>query len=458
MALVVNSGWCGQVLSPTGKIEHFAVRFFIWSVQAFLILMAVLWGWVGATRRGKMQCLVLTVACVFCFFFLLFGIQVVGNLTQKEPITAMSRVLLPQFSDEPWAEEYWVEFSRKGRRFRPYYLWRSRKQKGKYINVDSHGVRKTWNPDTKNKSLNIWFLGGSTTWGSGARDDYTIPSQVSRMLDEAGIKAKVTNFGDTGYVFSQEIIYLMEALRLRDAPDLVIFYDGANDVYTPYQSGYPGVFMNYRRFLDATNLIRRRERYSFLQNMYVSLTDALERHFHLYRIVNALPERLRDKEHRNLVEADFPETFEDISFQEAGAQKTKEELDELAKRSVTVYRSYADLLKGLSKGYDFDYVLLWQPLSFYEDNLFDAERVDDRMEDPALQYFAHQLRSRLGRENMDGFYDISDALKERSEPTYFDFCHLTEQGNRILSEKIIDLLIKGGYLSEIPLREANTVE
>lgn len=441
LVLVGNHWWLGRLLSPTGHLDDFAMRLIIWCTQSFLLILGVVSWRMSGSRGAKAKCLLFVVSTFLAFVFLLVGVQIIGNLRTQEPDTAISRAALPQFAELPWAEEYWREFSQRGRRFRPYYLWRSRKYKGKYINIDSQGVRKTWNPEPGKQPLNIWFLGGSTTWGSGARDDYTIPSQVSRMLNEDGINAQVTNFGETGYVFSQEIIYLMEALRLHDAPDLVVFYDGANDVYAPYQSGYPGVFQNYQRFLDATNLIRRRQRYSFVQTLYLDFTDALQKHCYLYKIINAMPDKMSVTEHEKQVEMDFPDKPEHIQFQEAGAHKTKDELDDLSKRSASVYLSYADLLDGLSKGYGFEYALLWQPLSFYEGNVFDQERTENRMEDPALKYFALSLRSYLRKEKIENFYDISDALQKRSEPTYFDFCHITETGNARMAREIINVLM-----------------
>ena len=61
---------------------------------------------------------------------------------------------------------------------------------------------------------------------------------LAEQNDKAGRSVCVRNYGETGWVSTQELIKLMlELKRTGRKPDLVIFYDGANDVYLPYQYG-----------------------------------------------------------------------------------------------------------------------------------------------------------------------------------------------------------------------------
>ena len=47
-----------------------------------------------------------------------------------------------------WSAEYWREFeSSKQQQYRPYVIWRRAPFRGKYINVDEDGLRRTVNPD-----------------------------------------------------------------------------------------------------------------------------------------------------------------------------------------------------------------------------------------------------------------------------------------------------------------------
>ena len=85
------------------------------------------------------------------------------------------------------------------------------------------------------------MFGGSTTFGDGARDDYTVSSWLQKILDDTPYCTEVTNFGQEGYVSSQELLLLLEQLRIKNTPDLVVFYDGINDSETAWLEGRAGV-------------------------------------------------------------------------------------------------------------------------------------------------------------------------------------------------------------------------
>jgi hypothetical protein len=93
----------------------------------------------------------------------------------------------------------------------------------------------------------VFMFGGSTMFGAGASDDYTIPSALVRDLAQRGIGGvEITNFGQGGYVSTQEMIQLLAQLRRGNRPDLVIFYDGCNDTFSAFQNGEAGVTENER--------------------------------------------------------------------------------------------------------------------------------------------------------------------------------------------------------------------
>ncbi len=67
-------------------------------------------------------------------------------------------------------------------------------------------------------------------WGWGQRDQHTIPSEFARLSEQEGVPVHVTNFGQLAYVHWQEVLLFERALAHRPPPDLVVFYDGVNDV------------------------------------------------------------------------------------------------------------------------------------------------------------------------------------------------------------------------------------
>ena len=95
-------------------------------------------------------------------------------------------------------------------RWSSYVYWQRHPFAGRQIVVDSQGYRRTVQYNTLAPTREVWFFGGSTIWGTWQRDSMTVPSQVARLLGERGLRdVRVRNFGETGYVSSQEMIRLI---------------------------------------------------------------------------------------------------------------------------------------------------------------------------------------------------------------------------------------------------------
>ncbi len=112
----------------------------------------------------------------------------------------------------------------------------SREFDGTYLNIDADGVRHSRLPDPAHADqplLRVWALGGSTMFGWGLGDDWTIPSQLQSALQTQlpGYQVQVTNYGAPIYNTSQELALLTAYLRLHEPPDAVVFMDGVNDVF-----------------------------------------------------------------------------------------------------------------------------------------------------------------------------------------------------------------------------------
>ncbi|MFM7063514.1 MAG: SGNH/GDSL hydrolase family protein, partial [Actinomycetes bacterium] len=100
-----------------------------------------------------------------------------------------------------------------------------------YINVVD-GLRQTWSPPACDcRRLTVWLYGGSTTWGIGQRDDHTIASELARVAAENGVVLDVQNRGITGFTHWMEAERFAWDLTVNPRPDLVVFYDGVNEIY-----------------------------------------------------------------------------------------------------------------------------------------------------------------------------------------------------------------------------------
>jgi hypothetical protein len=105
--------------------------------------------------------------------------------------------------------------------------------------------REIVNPKAADE-VRIFVLGGSTVVG-GRPLASTIPAVIEAHLQANGLpQARVYNFGVLSFVSGQELALLVH--RLIDLkPDLVIAYDGGNDLYEPWgydpRPGYPFNFI-----------------------------------------------------------------------------------------------------------------------------------------------------------------------------------------------------------------------
>ena len=186
-------------------------------------------------------------------------------------------------------------------------------------------------------------MGGSAIWGIGARDDYTIPSNLSKLLNAGTNNIRVSNYGIPGFTFLQEIIKLTLLLQDGHRPNYVVFYDGANDVYAAYQSGRVVDFLDYRETQEK------------LETSPITL--GIKYLIAKCRIVQAVEKILA------LVHLQY-------NYQEGAASFTDKQLEVLGKDIAENYKKSASLVQNLSKVYNFKYVLFWQPVIFTESTLW----------------------------------------------------------------------------------------
>ncbi len=138
-------------------------------------------------------------------------------------------VLEYAFQDEPWAAQVLDERNRVESQLDPVLGWSYVDSKGELLTVRD-GKRASYEPD--DPQLTVWFFGGSTLYGGSQRDDYTIPSMVAKLAEDDGIQIRPVNFGVEGYNAYQGALAFGRALTVEPAPDLVVFYDGVNELAT----------------------------------------------------------------------------------------------------------------------------------------------------------------------------------------------------------------------------------
>ena len=150
--------------------------------------------------------------------------------------------LLPYYRGQDWAAEHWRELRDTKADYHPYVLWRRAPFRGRTITVNNDGVRATPGTDCRPGAYTVFVLGGSTVWGYGVPDWATIPAYLAQELRaRRGAPVCVVNLGELGFNSTQDLIELIRQLQAGHVPDLVIFYQGINDVWTAAQAGKPGL-------------------------------------------------------------------------------------------------------------------------------------------------------------------------------------------------------------------------
>lgn len=146
----------------------------------------------------------------------------VGDGPQEPSLFALefqtSYSALPAYAGTPWADE----------------LQRSQGD-GPEVRTDLFNVRDGDRatvppPACECPTASLWLSGGSAVFGIGQRDEGTIASHLVRLAAQDGIALEVVNVGRNGAVMVQEVQAVERRLGLTEPPDLLVFYNGWNDV------------------------------------------------------------------------------------------------------------------------------------------------------------------------------------------------------------------------------------
>jgi hypothetical protein len=228
------------------------------------------WPWTRrATRTGLRLALIVLV--------LAFALQTVRQRASEPDASLLAAPAMA-------GADYWPELIRAQDQLRTSmglgsYAYEQPDVASRYLNIED-GHRVSWSPPSypSCRAASVWVFGGSTTFGEGQRDEHTVPSALARAAWADGVALDVTNFGQLGDPHWIEVRRLEEALGTSpDRPDLIIFYDGANEVITRVALNDQGqaARQTFVSYLDS-GLFLQLDRY--LRPLYgiASDADALE--------------------------------------------------------------------------------------------------------------------------------------------------------------------------------------
>ncbi len=315
------------------------------------------------------------------------------------------------YAGQSWAVPYFNEDQRAPLEWQSYVYWRHQPFNGVYLNIDQNGHRSTFNVTDAERSRQIYFFGGSALWGVGVRDDYTIPSLVSRQLAEAGCRdVYVINYGEIGYVSTQEVVALLLSLRQRKPPAMVVFYDGVNDTWSALQNAQAGVPLN--------EFNRRAE---FALESGQGLHWMLIKQLGMYRLAEILARRAATV---------IPNPVASNA--------------ELKQQVLASYEANARVVSSLAKEYGFVPYYFWQPVIFSKPKLSHWELGEVNKSGLGVREFIMDVyaaaRRSEGLKALANFHDISGVFDPITETLFIDTWHTSERANAIIAKEIIEVL------------------
>lgn len=359
------------------------------SLTAFWHNSAPYWAGAGAVITGA---LVVMLGVVFVATIIsLTGINdaLRGGLDYRE--------LVFLGDDAPTSARFWQEQARARVRWLPYSYWTVDSLEGQFVNVGASGLRRTLAPPVADGAPTVAFFGGSTVWGEGARDAYTIPSQAARLLGNA----RVINYGQTGYVTAQDLILFQMQLLEGNAPDVAVFYGGFNDVLSAYTQGYSGLSLQEaNRAADSESGRALRAGAWLLRPPTAELSaDALA----LVTTRTSTPE------------------------------------DILAR-----YLDTLTMIERLAEAYGVRVLFVWQPALAFKSPRVGIEQVayerltTERAGLAELHTAVDALlRARLQAGDAPNVVSLADLFNGRDEAIFYDLIHITEVGNQAVAEALV---------------------
>jgi len=284
------------------------------------------------------------------------------------------------------------------------------------ININSHGFRgHEFSAIKPENTYRIFVVGGSTIFGTGTTSDSaSIPGFLQEKFDNEQFpkNIEVINAGISA-LFSGTEVGLIKQQILDFDPDLLIIYDGWNDITKKYKNYYDGI--NGIESLASTS--KERDSFYEIGEILFSSSKLVKV---IYTNLDLLP----------------------MSF--AGPAVSSFEGTEIEKKAEIWATRWIEICE-LGKNKDFDVVITIQPilgssertLSQFEKNQFEWKENERRL--PALEIYAEKLEEINNHCTATAdFRNIFDGI---DEPLFLDSTHLGDNGNKIVSEKMYELIL-----------------
>lgn len=313
---------------------------------------------------------------------------------------------LPNYKQDPrYAEQVFADYGSVQHQYEPFVGWRMKAYSGKTLHVSSAGMRITPSPPFKGvRNRVVRFFGGSTMWGEGADDQNTIPAIFNALHPEYN----VFNHAQLAFNTRQELDALISLYARNEQADLVIFYDGVNDVafLCPEEI----------RELPAHRLVPmyRDKLYTGKSQLVIALLHDIftDNILAAIRRVSTGPTK--------------PSPYNCV------ADTTKaEQIAEMMIRNWELAHQIVTSRNG-------QFVALLQPAAYIGSPRTDHLQLDDQLGENFREVY-RRIKRKISERNHPWIIDLSDRF-DGSDYIFIDFCHVSPNGNQIIAREISNIV------------------
>jgi hypothetical protein len=312
---------------------------------------------------------------------------------------------LPNYAGVAWARTHFAEFAALTTRYISYIEWRRQPFKGETINLTGPYGRRATIGTAESGKPSVYFFGGSTMWGTGADDANTIPSLVTQI---GGYRAM--NWGESAYTAHQSLVLLIQLLQEGHRPDVVVFYDGVNDVshkcraeLTPSSHAREGQIRSALAATKGENVYGL----SYMAQPLVALARVVSSRIALF-------------------------TRSGSSSRQYACHSDANRAREIADGFISDW----DVARRLVESYGAKFIGILQPVTYYSNTKLEHLRLSD-IEKRQFEAVYPLIRQKMA--GRPGLYDFTGVL-DHDEHIYIDFCHLSPNGNRHVAQKLVETL------------------
>ncbi|RKZ08345.1 hypothetical protein DRQ25_09315 [Candidatus Fermentibacteria bacterium] len=340
--------------------------------------------------------------------------------------------ILNKFTSEAEVDPHEAVLRLNSGMYRPYVLWRASPTSVGYATIQHTGLRVVPGSSDDPSAVQVFVFGGSTMVGWQTSDSVTICAHMQRNLALTSDRPVcVTNFAQQGYVNTQELIELQLQLRAGNVPDLVIFYDGTNEIWSAVATDTAGVHFYLQEIADIYENRHFTRECTSAQNELLHLAGELSSVHFLRRILgidtdNSLLSLYQPEPSRCSL---YGEDFVDPA--------------EFAEEIMGIYEGDLRILQALSEEFDFECRVFWQPVILTGNKPLSAEEKDiyDLQDSFVLLLYQEcELLAMILESRYDNFFCETDIFDNTEETVFLDLCHLNSLGDSLIADRILSSL------------------